>query len=183
VRILDPIWAVAFALAAAVTHRLSPLLAAIEARRRMRTSSRSFPPSSCSRRTPTLSHHRHPSPEEPPCRREPQPSSTILFATLGDHPHDPLSILPFSPSHLVHWSALGAVLRWAARSAMASPGFHRPFVDRRLRLEPEDTPSHFKSWPKIWEPTAMDPVYGPWTYSTDFSIENNSLILNIRRPW
>jgi hypothetical protein len=109
-----------------------------------------------------LSHHRHPSPEEPPCRREPQPSFAESFAALGEHPRDALSVLPFSPSHLVHQSTLGAVLRRAARSAMAPSGFpcraavgraranlHHPFVDRRPRLEPEDTPSHFKSWSKI----------------------------------
>jgi hypothetical protein len=45
-----------------------------------------------------LSRHRHPSPEEPPRRREPQPPPAELFATLGEHPHDPLSILPFSPA-------------------------------------------------------------------------------------
>jgi hypothetical protein len=66
VRILDPNRTAAFALAAAVTRHLPPPLAAIEAKRRTRTSSQSFPSSSCSRRTPTLSHCRHPSPKEPP---------------------------------------------------------------------------------------------------------------------
>jgi hypothetical protein len=162
VRILDPNWVAAFALATMVTRRLLPLLAAIEAGRRMGTSSWSFPSSSCSWRTPTLSHHRHPSPEEPPCRHEPQPSSIKSFAALGEHPRDPLSILLFSLLRLVHRSTLGVVLRWAARSAMAQPGFpcraatrraganlHHPFIDRWPRLEPEDTPSRFKSWPKI----------------------------------
>jgi hypothetical protein len=58
-----------------------------------------------------LSDRRHPCPEEPPCHREPQPPSAEMFAALGEHPHDPLSILPFSPSRLVHRSALAAVLR------------------------------------------------------------------------
>jgi hypothetical protein len=31
-------------------------------------------------------------------------------------------------------------------------------------------------------PAAVDLVYGPWTYSIDFSIENNSLILKIHQP-
>jgi hypothetical protein len=56
VHILDPNQTAAFALAAAVTRRLPPPLAAIEARRKTRTSSQSFPSSSCSRRTSTLSH-------------------------------------------------------------------------------------------------------------------------------
>jgi hypothetical protein len=124
VRILDPNRTAAFALAAAVTRHLPPPLAAIEARRRTRTSSQSFLSSSCSRRTPTLSHCRHPSPEEPPCRREPQPLSAEMFAALGEHPCDLLSILLFSPSRLVHQSALAAVLRRAARSAMAPLSFH-----------------------------------------------------------
>jgi hypothetical protein len=166
--ILDQNWTTTTALAAAITRHLPPLLTTIEAERRMRMSSWSVPSSSCSRRTPTLSHHRRPSPEKPPCRCEPQPPSTESFAALGEHPHDPLSILPFSLSRLVHQSALGAMLWRAALSAMAPSGFpyrtavgraradlHRPFVDRWLRLEHEDTPSRFKSWPKIWEPMAL----------------------------
>jgi hypothetical protein len=115
-------------------------------------SSRSFPSSSCSRRTPTLSRRHHPSSEKPPYRREPQPPSAESFAALGEHPRDPHSVLPFSLSHLVHRSTLAAMLRRAARSAMAPSGFpcratvgragadlHRPFVDQRLRLEPKDT--------------------------------------------
>jgi hypothetical protein len=125
-------------------HTLSStVLAAIEARRRARTSLQSFPLSSCHRRTPTLSHHRHPSPEEPPRRHEPQPSSIESFASLGVHPHDPLSVLPFSPLRLVHRSNLAAMLRRAFHSAMAPPGFpcptavgcaradlHRPSMDQ-----------------------------------------------------
>jgi hypothetical protein len=166
--ILDPNWATAFALATNVTHRLPLALAAIEAGRRMRTSSWSFPSSSCSQTTPTLSHHCHLSPEEPPCYREPQLSSAESFAALRECPRDPLSILSFSSSRLVHQSTPSAMLRQAGRSAMAPPGFpcravveraganlHRPFVDRRPRLEPEDTPSCFKSWSKIWEPMAL----------------------------
>jgi hypothetical protein len=151
VRILDPNWAAAFALAAAMTHHLPPSLVAIEAGRRMRTSSQSFPSSSCSRRTPTLSRRHHPCLEESPHRCEPQPPSAESFATLGEHPRDPLSILPFSPSRLVYRSALAAMLRWAARSAMAPLGF----PCQRPGLEPEDTPSRFKSWPKNSELTAL----------------------------
>jgi hypothetical protein len=29
----------------------------------------------------------------------------------------------------------------------------------------------------------VDPVYGPWTYSTEFPIKNNSLILKIPGAW
>jgi hypothetical protein len=125
-------------------------------------SSQSFPSSSCCRRTPTLSHRRHLSPEKPPCCREPQPLSAESFATLGEHPRDPLSVLPFSPSRLVHRSFLAAVLHGAARSAIVPPGFpcrtavgraeadlHRPLLDQRPGLEPEDTPSRFQSWQKI----------------------------------
>jgi hypothetical protein len=128
----------------------------------MRTSLRSFPLSSCSRRTPLLSCRRHPSPEEPPHRREPQPPSTESFTALGEHPRDPLSILPFSPSLLVHQSALATVLRRAVHSAMVPSGFpchatigragvdlHHPLMDQRSGLEPADTPSHFKSWSTI----------------------------------
>jgi hypothetical protein len=155
-------------LAAAITHHLLPSLAAIEAERRMRTSLQSFPTSSCSQRTPMLSHCRHPSPEEPPRCCEPQPPSAESFAALGEHPRDSLFVLPFSPSRLVHRSALAAVLRWATRSAMASLGFpcraalgragadlHHPSMDQWPGLEPEDTPSYFKSWPNIWEPIAL----------------------------
>jgi hypothetical protein len=42
-----------------------------------------------------LSSHRHPSPEEPPHRREPQLLPTKLFAALSEHPCDPLSVLSF----------------------------------------------------------------------------------------
>jgi hypothetical protein len=166
VRILDPNWAATFAWATAVVRRLPQLLAAFDAGRRMRTSSWSFPSSSCSWRTPTLSRRHHPSPEEPPGRCEPQPPSAESFPALGEHPHDPLSILPFRPSRLLHQSALTAVLRWAARSAMVTPGFpcrtavgrgeadlHRPSMDQQPGLELEDIPSHFKSLPGIWEPS------------------------------
>jgi hypothetical protein len=168
VQILDPNWVTAFALAATVARHLPPLLTTIEARRRRTASSQSFPSSSCSRRTSTFSHRRHPSPEEPPCHREPQPPSAELFAALGEHPHDPLSIWTFSPSHLVHQSVLADVLGRVAHSVMAPPGFpcraavgrgatnlHRPSMDQRPGLEPEDTPSHFKSRQKIWEPMAL----------------------------
>jgi hypothetical protein len=150
--ILDPNWPAAFALAAAIACRLPPPLAAIEAGRRTRTSSRSFPSSSCSWRTPTLSRRCHLSLEGLPRCRKPQSSSAKSFAALGEHPRD-LFILPFSSLCLVHRSALAAVLRWVARSAMVPSGFpyrttvgragadlHRPFVDRWPRLEPEDTP-------------------------------------------
>jgi hypothetical protein len=149
-------------LVAAVTRQLPPPLTAIEAGRRMRTSLRSFLSSSCSRRTPTLSCRRHPSSEEPPHRRKPQPPTVESFAALGEHPHDPLSVLPFSSSRLVHRSAQAAVLRRASRSAMAPLVFpcratvghagadiHHPSMDQRLGLQPEDTPSCFESWPKI----------------------------------
>jgi hypothetical protein len=90
------------------------------------------------------------------------PPSAESFAALGEHPCDPLSILPFSPSCLVHQNALAAVLQRAARLAMAPPGLpcratvgcagadlHHPLMDQRPGLEPEDTPLHFKSWSKI----------------------------------
>jgi hypothetical protein len=128
----------------------------------MRTSSQSFPSSSCSRRTPTLSRHRHLSSEEPPYRRELQPLSAESFAALGEHPRDPLSILSFSTSRLVHRSSLATVLQRATCSAMVPPSFpcratigcaeadlHHPSMDQRLGLEPEDSPSHFQSWAKI----------------------------------
>jgi hypothetical protein len=83
---------------------------------------------------PTLSHRSHPSPAE-------------SFAALGEHPRDPLSILPFSLSRLVHRSALAAVLRQAARLAMVPSGFpcraaigrtgadlHHPSMDQQPRL-------------------------------------------------
>jgi hypothetical protein len=94
--------------------------------------------------------------------RRSHPSPAESFAALGEHPRDPLSILLFSLSRLVHWSALPAVLRQAARSAMVPSGFpcraavgrtgtdlHHPSMDQQPRLEHEDTPSCFKSWPKI----------------------------------
>jgi hypothetical protein len=184
--ILDPNWAIAFALATAIARHVPPPLAAIEAGRTMRMSSWSFLSSSCSWRTPTLSRRRHPSLEEPPSCREPQPPSAESFAALGEHPHDPLSVLSFSPSRLMHGRALAVVLWQAAHSAMAPPGFpyraavghagadlQCPSMDQRPGLEPEDTPSHFKSWSKIWEPTAL--IYWfcglvhqpPWTRSID----------------
>jgi hypothetical protein len=58
-----------------------------------------------------LSHRCHLSPEESPCRREPQPPSAETFASLGEHPRDPPSIMLFFPSRLVHRSALAAVLQ------------------------------------------------------------------------
>jgi hypothetical protein len=95
-----------------------------------------------------MSRHRHPSLEEPPRRREPQPPPAEPFVALGGHPCDPLSVLPFSPSCLVHQSALATVLRRATHSAMALSGFprhtavgrtgaylHRPSMDQRLGLE------------------------------------------------
>jgi hypothetical protein len=60
----------------------------------------------------------------------------------------------------------------------------RPRVDQWLRLDQEDTPSHFylscrslsrqpsfNEVPWTRGPAVVDPVYGPWTYSTYFSIE------------
>jgi hypothetical protein len=108
----------------------------------MRTSLQSFLLSSWSRRTPTLSRRRHPSPEEPPHRREMQPPPAELFVALGEHPRDPLSVLPFSLLCLVHRSTLAAV-------GCVLADLHRPSMDQRLRLEPEDIPSRFKSWSKI----------------------------------
>jgi hypothetical protein len=109
-----------------------------------------------------LSRRRHPSLEEPPRRREPQLLSVESFASLGEHPRVPLSILPFSLSRLVHQSALAAVLQRVTSSAMAQPVFpyratvgpiganlHRPSMDQRPGLEPDDTPSCFKLWPEI----------------------------------
>jgi hypothetical protein len=57
-----------------------------------------------------LSHRRHQSPKELPYRHDQQPLSVETFAALGVHPRDPLSILPFSLSRLVHRSALAVVL-------------------------------------------------------------------------
>jgi hypothetical protein len=82
-----------------------------------------------------LSHRRHPSQEEPPCYHEPQPPSAETFAALGEHPRDPLSILPFSPSRLVHRSALAAVLHLC--------------LDRRPRLECEFVFIDAKGWLKL----------------------------------
>jgi hypothetical protein len=51
---------------------------------------------------------------EPPPSPEPggaAPPPTEPFAALGEHPRDPLSVLPLSPSCLVHQSAMAAMLR------------------------------------------------------------------------
>jgi hypothetical protein len=58
-----------------------------------------------------LSHHRHPSSVEPPHCHEPQPPPAELFAALGEHPCDLLSILPFSPPRLLQRSAQVTVRR------------------------------------------------------------------------
>jgi hypothetical protein len=112
--ILHPNHVTAFALAAVVARRLPSLLAAIEVGRRTRTSLRSFPSSSCSRRTPTLSHRYHLSLEESPCRREPQPPSAETFASLGEHPHDPPPLCYFS-------IAFGAPERPGCRAPVSCP--------------------------------------------------------------
>jgi hypothetical protein len=114
----------------------------------MRTSLQSYPSSSWSRRTPALSRRYHPSLEKPPHRLVLQPLPTEPFAALGENHRDPLSILPFSQSCLVHQSTLATVLRLAARPGNGTVRFpccaavgraedvlHHPSMDQRPRLE------------------------------------------------
>jgi hypothetical protein len=195
--ILHPNHVTAFALAAVVARRLPSLLAAIEAGRRTRTSLRSFPSSSCSRRTPTLSHRYHLSLEESPCRREPQPPSAETFASLGEHPHDPPSIMlffhrvwctraPWLPcsGELPAWLWRRRVSTVVSPPSPAGAAVSRPRLDRRPRFERE-IPLHVfdlsrrskKRWLSFNESqwtrglAIVDPVYGPWTYFIGFSIE------------
>jgi hypothetical protein len=120
----------------------------------MRTSLRSFPSSSWSQSTATSSHHRHPRPEVPPRHCEPQPLPVELFTAPGEHPHDPLSVLPLSPSCLVHWSSLATMLWRAARPCIGAVGSpvalplgcagaitHRPSMDQWPGLDRQDSPS------------------------------------------
>jgi hypothetical protein len=193
-RILDPNQAVAFALAIAVAHRFPPPLIAIEAYEELEETKGKLrevlDEPELRRRTPSpsLSSRKKGTPSRALLRSLPLPKIPLGELVVPRLPHrarphrrrfTKAPGLPRGSSGRGTAARCVAPLPSAIKAAVG-----RPCLDRRPRLEREIPLCIFHLSRRsenrrlsfnesLWtdELAAVDPVYGPWTYFTDFSIE------------
>jgi hypothetical protein len=194
VRIFDPNRTTAFALAVAIARQILSPLTAIEAQEELEESKgkllevldklelhRRMPsPSPSLRKKGTLSRALLRSPPPP---KIPLGEFTVLHRHQRSRPHRRrLTVAPGLPHRS---SSHGAAARCVVPPlSPAGAVVSRPCLDRRSRLEreilhhifnlscrPENRRLSFNDSPWTRALAAVDLVYGPCTYSTDFSIE------------